>query len=203
MSGIFISYRRDDSGLWAGRINDALVSRFGADQVFLDVDGIRPGEDYRTAIAHTIDEADAVLVVIGPEWGTVADGKPGIAIEDDAHRFEIESALSSEVQLVPVLVGGATAPAAEELPTGLEDLTDRNAAVIDDRSFERDVDALADSLAEVVTPTEAVTRKRPPIAIIIGIVIALAVAIGIALSGDDEGGSPWNTETPAQTITQS
>jgi hypothetical protein len=33
MGGIFISYRREDSGPYAGRIRDTLSNHFGAEQV--------------------------------------------------------------------------------------------------------------------------------------------------------------------------
>jgi hypothetical protein len=44
LDGVFISYRREDSGGFAGRIYDRLTSRLGRDGVFFDVDNIPPGE---------------------------------------------------------------------------------------------------------------------------------------------------------------
>jgi hypothetical protein len=35
---IFISYRRDDSGGWAGRLYDRISQHFGRDNVFMDID---------------------------------------------------------------------------------------------------------------------------------------------------------------------
>ena len=46
MGGIFISYRREDSGPYAGRLRDALSHHFGAEQVFRDIDSINPGERF-------------------------------------------------------------------------------------------------------------------------------------------------------------
>ena len=43
---IFISYRRTDSDI-AGRIADHLLAEFGRDSVFLDVDSIPVGRDFR------------------------------------------------------------------------------------------------------------------------------------------------------------
>ena len=43
MDGIFISYRRDDSAGYAGRLYDRLAAHFGAGQVFMDVAGIELG----------------------------------------------------------------------------------------------------------------------------------------------------------------
>lgn len=46
MSGIFINYRREDSGGEAAHLRDDLVERFGEDNVFLDLGDIVPGADY-------------------------------------------------------------------------------------------------------------------------------------------------------------
>ena len=46
MGGIFISYRREDSGPYAGRLRDTLSRHFGAEQVFRDIDRIDPGERF-------------------------------------------------------------------------------------------------------------------------------------------------------------
>jgi hypothetical protein len=44
--GVFISYRREDSGGFAGRIYDRLTRNLGPDNVFVDVDSIAPGVDF-------------------------------------------------------------------------------------------------------------------------------------------------------------
>ena len=63
---IFLSYRRNDSAGFAGRLADALEAEFGAGSVFRDVDDIRPGEDFFSAIESHLREVGAVLVMIGP-----------------------------------------------------------------------------------------------------------------------------------------
>ena len=42
MKGIFISYRREDTAGYAGRLYDRLAAHFGPDRVFMDVEGIEP-----------------------------------------------------------------------------------------------------------------------------------------------------------------
>jgi len=42
VGGIFLSYRRDDTAGYSGRLADALRDSFGEDVVFLDVDAIAP-----------------------------------------------------------------------------------------------------------------------------------------------------------------
>ncbi|MGH7500339.1 MAG: hypothetical protein ACREL7_01140 [Longimicrobiales bacterium] len=50
MATIFVSYRRDDSAGYAGRLRSSLEARFGEGFVFRDVDAIEPGQDFVAAI---------------------------------------------------------------------------------------------------------------------------------------------------------
>jgi len=65
---IFLSYRREDSAGFAGRLADALEAEFGTESVFRDVDDIRPGEDFIQCIESHLQQVGAVLVMIGPRW---------------------------------------------------------------------------------------------------------------------------------------
>ena len=42
---VFITYRREETAAHAGRLYDAMVARFGEDNVFMDVD-MAPGVDF-------------------------------------------------------------------------------------------------------------------------------------------------------------
>ena len=152
MSGIFISYRRDDSSGWAGRLYEHLVRDWGPDRVFMDIDAIAPGEDFREAINRTMDTCDVVMVVIGPHWIGAVDKQGNRRLDDtgDNHRQEVIAALAThDVRVIPVLVGGATMPTVGELPDALHDLAFRNAAVVDDRRFSSDVRALQASIRDL------------------------------------------------------
>ena len=58
MSGVFLSYRREDSAGFAGRLADGLEAEFGAGSVFRDVDDIRPGDDFQLAIDSQLRSVD-------------------------------------------------------------------------------------------------------------------------------------------------
>ena len=152
MSGIFVSYRRDDASGWAGRLYEHLAREWGPDRVFMDIDAIAPGEDFRQAIARTIETCDVVLVVIGPNWLTILDeaGHRRLENETDTHRAEVVAALAGDVRVIPVLVGGAAMPAVAELPEPLRELAYRNAARVDDRRFSSDVEMLQRALRQQV-----------------------------------------------------
>ena len=62
-SRIFISYRRQDTPGYAGRLSDDLRDRFGPDQVFMDIDTLRPGADFVEAIQSAVGACDAPLPV--------------------------------------------------------------------------------------------------------------------------------------------
>lgn len=152
MSGIFLSYRRDDASGWAGRLYEHLVRDWGAGQVFMDIDAIEPGDDFREAIARTMQSCEVVLVVIGPNWLQMRDefGNRRLEDEADTHRAEVIAALEADVRVVPVLVGDAGMPKASDLPEVLRSLAYRNAAVIEDRRFAADVAELLSSLRQYI-----------------------------------------------------
>jgi hypothetical protein len=72
---VFISYRRDDSGGYAGRLYDTLSRQFGHGRVVVDVHSIRPGENFQAVIGRQIVQCDVMLVVIGPHWLSAVDPK--------------------------------------------------------------------------------------------------------------------------------
>ena len=69
---IFISYRRDDSAGYAGRLFDRLNAHFGAKQIFMDIDNIEPGEDFRKVIENAVGSCDVLLALIGKQWLNIA-----------------------------------------------------------------------------------------------------------------------------------
>ena len=97
MGGIFISYRRDDSQAWAGRLYDALRRTFGPTRVFRDIDTLEAGVDYAEAIEQWLAKSDVVLVVIGPRWLTAADpnGRRRLDDPDDLARLEVAAAAAA------------------------------------------------------------------------------------------------------------
>jgi hypothetical protein len=132
MPKIFISYRRDDVAAIAGRILDHLRSNFGRDAVFMDIDTIPLGVDFRNHISQEINQCDVVLAIIGQLWiDGGLNGKRRIDDPADFVRIELESALARSVPIIPVLIGQATMPSASDLPPSLADLAYRNAIHVD------------------------------------------------------------------------
>jgi len=151
MPGIFISYRRIDSAPYAGRLYDRLCGRFGADQVFMDVDDIPPGVDIAAHIGATVGSCEAMIVVIGNEWLTArsTDGHLRMSDPQDLVALEVSRALQQESLVIPVLVGGANMPKAAELRSDLKALAKRNGVFLSDHEFQRDVDSLIEALESI------------------------------------------------------
>ena len=160
MSALFLSYRRDDSAGFAGRLADALEAAFGAGSVFRDVDDIRPGEDFIHAIDSHLRSVGAVLVMIGPHWLAVgADGRRRLDAVDDFVHLEIQAALASGKPLIPLLVGGARMPAEADLPPTLAGLARRQAVVLSDSNWRGDVERLVANLRSLL-PAPAKSHAR-------------------------------------------
>jgi hypothetical protein len=158
---IFLSYRRDDSAGFAGRLADVLEAEFGAGSVFRDVDDIRPGEDFIRAIESHLREVGAVLVMIGPHWlATHADGRPRLDDPDDFVRQEIQAALAAGKPLIPLLVGGASMPAEADLPDVIAGLSRRQAVMLSDGNWRGDVERLVISLRPLLPDRGGASAKR-------------------------------------------
>jgi hypothetical protein len=86
MPKITVSYRRADSGVITGRIRDRLALRYGEDSIFMDIDNIPFGMDFRKNIAEALDKNQILVAVIGPDWlGKTADGRR--RIDDGRGQF--------------------------------------------------------------------------------------------------------------------
>lgn len=169
---VFISYRRSDSAMIAGRISDRLVTEFGQDTVFKDSYSILPGQDFRGKIRESVAYSDVVLVIIGPTWLSVTERDDAtfrrLDNPDDWVRLEVETGLQRDSALViPVLVGGASIPSAKDLPPTLRELAYKNAITVrDDPDFRRDMDELIGYLKTLpgfaVLPAPVAMSPSPP-----------------------------------------
>jgi branched-chain amino acid transport system substrate-binding protein len=141
MAKILISYRRSDTAWTAGRLFDQLAAHYGADSVFMDIDNIPLGTDFREYIKAALLQSDVIIVLIGPNWvGPRSSERPRIDDPNDPVRIEVETALHSAVPIIPVLVDGTSMPSPDQLPGSLRDLAFRNAAKIEaGRDFRQQV----------------------------------------------------------------
>ena len=164
MPRITISYRRADSAANTGRIFDRLERHYGSDSVFMDIDAIPLGANYKRHIDETLAKTDFMLVIVGPRWlGPRDDGTFRINDGNDPVRIELESALRNGTMIIPVLVDGATMPGPSDLPDSLEEFAFINAAeVASGRDFTSHVDRITRFLDATIAARDADKERAPP-----------------------------------------
>jgi hypothetical protein len=147
---LFISYRRDDSKLYTRLLHQSLLKLMDASDIFIDIETIKDGEDFVTRIEHAVEGCEILLAVIGPDWliTNPDSGEKRIFDAGDFVRLEIATALRTNCLVVPVLVGNAKMPGADDLPADLQPLWRRNARVLADSHWDYDVEELVKSLSE-------------------------------------------------------
>ena len=158
-SKIILSYRRSDSDVITGRIRDNLANRYGEDAIFMDIDSIPLGFDYRKQMKDALAENKVMIAVIGPKWlgGRGKDAR--INADNDPVRIELETALQQGTPIIPVLVGGATMPKAVDLPQSLQELCYINAGEVDGgRDFRQHMSRLINGIDQILK-----TGESPPI----------------------------------------
>lgn len=154
---IFISYRRKDSSAYAPQIYDALKTRTDdPDAVFMDVDNIPFGFDFRDVLNDALAACEVVLAIIGPDWA----GRLGHP--NDFVRLELEAALNRDIPIIPVFVKDLESVPQDALPESLEGLAYRHGLRLrmgSDRS--RDLSKIATAAAEARTYYRSQTQSTP------------------------------------------
>ena len=162
-SGIFISYRRDDTSGYVGRLADDLGARFGPERVFVDYQDVAVAAPFPTWITDSVRTSAAVVAVIGPRWNErLPDGSRRLDDRANWVRVELTYALSNHVPIVPVLVGNEPPPESGSLPPELEPLASQNMLVLHDWDWAADVQRLVMTLANIgSTPNRELSPERP------------------------------------------
>jgi hypothetical protein len=181
LPGIFISYRREDTSGYAGRVFDLLSDHFGRERTFMDLDTIRGGDDFTVVIEEKVANCDVLLAVIGPKWLSCVgvEGTRRLDQADDFVRLEIANAIERGVRVVPVLVGGGAMPQQDELPPDLRPLALRQAVELRDAYFRADTERLIGLLSAVSPARSKPWRRGSPM---VWAVVAAALVIA-ALAG--------------------
>ena len=178
---IFISYRRSDTQGYAGRLSDSLENYFGGKRIFRDIEDIQGGSEYAKDIKEQLGSADALILLIGPNWLSVVDdnGKRRIDDPDDWVVQEIVTAIAEGIRVFPVLIEGTILPRKDELPANLAPILNYNAITISDSSWAIDVLRLGKIISfDIPTANE---RKLFWIQVVIYSLLSASLIISAAL----------------------
>ena len=163
---VFMSYRRDDTDFPAGWLYERLSSHLGREQVFKDVDSIELGDDFVQIITSAVGSCDVLLALIGDRWLEVTNDTGQRRLDDphDFVRLELEAALKRKVRVIPILLGAASMPTADQLPASLSKLTRRQALQLTPARFEANIGRLLRvldrTLAEQQTQRDAKVKAQ-------------------------------------------
>ena len=156
MPKIFVCHRREDTADVAGRIFDRLVMNYGDQQILKDLDSIPLGVDFREYLGRMVGECDVLLAVIGPRWLDAEGDTSRLDDPRDFVRIEIESALTREIPVVPLFVGGASMPSEEDVPESIRPFVYRNGVPV------RPNPDFHDDMDRVIAGLDGYGRPAPP-----------------------------------------
>ena len=148
MARIFISYRREDTEHAAARLYRRLELDIPPELLFMDIDNLKLGHDFATALDVHLNDCKAIIPVIGPGWLNAKDknGRRRLDDSNDFVRLEIAAALERNVLVIPVLVGGAVMPQSADLPEPLKPFSRRLGIALRHESFDADAIPLVEAL---------------------------------------------------------
>ena len=176
MAKVFFSYRRTDSADETKRIYRQFEQSFGVwrflgaqrRNLFLDKDNITPDGDFRAHIQRFIINSDHMLVIIGDTWLEEIQRRKA-KNEVDFVLIEIDLAFIHKVNVIPVLINGASMPSRSELPSEINQLATQHAHEIREVSFESDTEQL-------------IKHTRPARVLhLLSAIIALSLLIGLGV----------------------
>lgn len=158
-SKIFISYRREDSSGFTGRLYDHLLFYFNEDQIFKDVDNIPLGVDFRLAIEDSIKSSKILLAVIGQRYLSKRSNNkfPRLFDDKDFVNIELTSALKNNIRIIPILVNDAQMPNRALWPAHLQAIPFLNAYEIRHNKWKDDVKNLSKVIENILN--EVPTQK--------------------------------------------
>lgn len=107
---VFISYRRQTAKDQARELERQLKGAHPSMHVFRDESSMKVGNDYVEQLAHHIETADVMLVLVDPGW-IVRAREP-----ESVLSREIARGLAHQRSIIPVLICGAQMPTEEEMP---------------------------------------------------------------------------------------
>jgi hypothetical protein len=128
----------------------------------MDVDSIEPGLDFTSILKNQVASCEILLALIGQSWLSASDdeGRRRLANPNDFVRIEIANGLAHGKRVIPVLVGAASMPRAEDLPEELKPLAQRQAVRLTHENFNADVERLIKVLSNALTAAEVEAQHK-------------------------------------------
>ncbi|KPA18269.1 TIR-like domain protein [Candidatus Magnetomorum sp. HK-1] len=145
---IFISYRRHETAYHAKLIYEKLEKQFGRNHVFLDRESIQPGERFPEKIETALQSTNVLIALIEKDWLSIKnqDGQQRLSLNDDWVKLEIETAMSRNIPIIPVLFDKVQMPQKMHLPDVLKPFSDYHAIEISSDRIDFDIERLINAI---------------------------------------------------------
>lgn len=138
-----------------------LRNRYPKNKIFLDVDSRDPGLSFPDKVRAALDDTDALLVVIGPQWLEILRARTDENTRDWV-QYEVSEGLKRHgLPVVPVCHVHARLPSFKDLPTAIRDLAVRDGIIMDPfQDFDSHLSRLLSDLERVIKRKSGV-KLRP------------------------------------------
>ena len=154
----FISYKRADADAVRALATNLEV-RFGADHIFFDLSDIHGGDRWEALIQSEVLSSHVVIAAITKSWLPELQRRQEESASQDYVVYELETAMSNSVPIIPVIFPDVDMPDPDELPPAIKDLTAYQAVRLTHLNWDRDMDALVERVCAVASEFGGGGRK--------------------------------------------
>lgn len=200
MPNVLLVHRSSDSQTYVERMIANLKAEIGEQSLAYNIDAahLPPGADLLAAMRRAVNQADVMLIIIGPLWlhtyredHTSSNDKRRIDETDDPVRGLIERGLMRNLSVIPVLVGGTTMPSSDDLPESIRALAFQPALIIrDEPHFHEDMRALLNRIRQ-----DSASQSQYPSVLVTGCTLLLAIIFALFLVVIIAGGEAEQVKT--------
>jgi hypothetical protein len=149
--------------------------------IFMDVNSIRPGLDFRVEINAALKRASVFLLLIGRDWlGTEANR---LQRADDPILHEIRIALALGLRFVPVLANDAKMPNPVQLPEEIRSVAWFNGVELRNSRFEDDFQNLVSAVTGEQNPAVALSGETSSLRRVGAAIVGALLGVAIGLIG--------------------
>lgn len=153
---IAISYRHADDSETLRLLVQALRSRFGEENVYLDTESSRIGELWPIRWGEAYISADCILVVIGRQWSPQR-----LQQSSDLVLLEVSGVgISGWERVVPVMIDGGALPERTQLPLRMRPILTRQGHVIDPEQPGQSIEHFVERLERDMQPPSGWHLKK-------------------------------------------
>jgi hypothetical protein len=148
-------------------------------------------------LEEQVENCNILLTIIGPKWLSARDANGRRRLDNPADfvRVELAAALRRGIPVIPILLDGAEAPPAEQLPENIRELSRKAGLFIHHQTFDSDIDRLVQAITRLTGQRRSQTSLfRPKMigAALVVLTVVAAATLGVLTFINNKGISSNN-----------